>query len=161
MVIAAAGGLALYRYFTGHDGIRISRAVLGGLPAEGLVSIAGRDVRWTARDRDSFAAAWSASGSEWLAIRVLFEDEKAEAADQGRLDVTVAERELVRGAAWTDEIRTQGLRAEVELVLGALAGEAERARSQRGAAARARPVGSRPELPERPGPERGDDERER
>jgi hypothetical protein len=154
ILLAAAVGLALYRYFSGHGGIKISRANFVGLLAEGTVAVRGSEVRWSTGEADSFAAAWALPSDHWVAIRVTFDPEPDDEddpdeerdADQGRLDLSVSERPIAKGVTWTDQITDRGLRADVEAVLTSLQRQAERSRSDRTRAATAKPVGTRKEL---------------
>ena len=145
LALAIGLGWLLLRYFRGHGGMRISREALAGLPADGHVGVRGHEVRWTAGDEDSFAAAWPIASGHWVAIRVVFDgDEDAEDeedADQGHLDLSVAERPIALHVCWTEEIRDRSLRVEVEAVLRALAREAKKARSDATRVALAKPVG--------------------
>lgn len=150
ILLAVVIGSVLYRYFTGHGGIRVSRATLGGLPSDGALSVGGAEVRWSVAADDGFVAAWSLPSGHWVVIRVTF-DHAADTAgaqdlDQGQLDLSVAERQIVAGAEWTDQIMDRGLRADVESVLKALAIAAKRARSDSSRAAVAKPVGRHDEL---------------
>lgn len=150
--IALAGviGAVLYKYFTGHGGIKISRAALAGLPAEGSLAVGGSEVRWTAAADDAFVAGWPLPSGHWVVIRVSFEaeDEVEPDADtdQGRLELAVGDRQIVGDVTWTDQITDRDLRSDVENVLKALASAAKRARSDSSRAALAKPVGSRKEL---------------
>ncbi len=144
-------GWVLFRYFGGHGGTSIPRDKFGGLPAQGRVSVGGRDIGWTAADDGSFAAAWPIPSGHWIAIRASFDepaelDEEDEEADLGKLDVTVAERPMERGIRWTDQIRDRSLRGDVEAVLKVLARIAKDTRSGKYAASAAKPVGTRGEI---------------
>ena len=150
IVLAVAVGSVLYRYFAGHGGMRISRAALTDLPADGALVVGGAELRWSAATDDAFVAAWPLPSGHWVVLRVSFEDapdpDAGQDTDLGRLDVSVADRLIVSGAAWTDQILDRGLRADVENVLRALAAAAKRARSDAARAALAKPVGTRQEL---------------
>ena len=143
--LAVGLGWLLVRYFRSHGGMRISRGELAGLPEDGHTGVRGHEVRWTASDDDSFAAAWPIASGHWVAIRVVFDGaedaDDEEDADQGHLDLSVAERPIVQHVGWTEEILDRSLRADVEAVLRALAREAKKARSDATRVALAKPVG--------------------
>ena len=58
LLIALVIGSVLYKYFTGHGGMKISRAAIEGLPQEGALSVGGAEVRWSATEPDVLAVAW-------------------------------------------------------------------------------------------------------
>ena len=150
LLVAVVIGWVLYRFFSGHGGIKISRKSLAGLPTEGAIEVRGAEVRWSSTGDDDFAAAWALSSGHWVAIRVTFrgadDGDEVEDMDLGQLDLSVSERKITSGAGWTDQILDRGLRADVEAVLKALAGVAKLARSDRTRAATAKSVGVRKEL---------------
>jgi hypothetical protein len=146
-LLAAVGlGALVYRYFTGHGGLQISKIQLGDLPAAGEIDVRGHHVRWSSADDDSFAAVWPLANGHVVSIRVLFDDD-ADTDDpeadpeQGRLELAVDKRRIARGVTWTDQIRDRSLRADVEAVLKALAREAKGAKRDTRRVAGARPVG--------------------
>ena len=149
-VMAALVGAVLYKFFTGHGGIKVSRAALAGLPAQGALVSSGTEVRWSTAADDAVAAAWPLPSGHWVAIRVTFDldpDREADVdPDQGHMDLTIAERQIVSGAESTDRILDRSLRADVETVLKALAKAAKQARSDSTRAATAKPVGRHKEL---------------
>jgi hypothetical protein len=149
-LLAAVGlGVVLYRYFTGHGGLHISRAKLGDLPAEGEVDVRGHSVRWTSADDGSFAALWPTANGHVASIRVLFgtDDEDADDGDrdQGHLELALDRRRVARDVTWTDQIRDRSLRGDVEAVLKALAREAKGAKRDARRVAAAKPVGDKRE----------------
>jgi hypothetical protein len=154
VLIAGVVGWLLYRYFSGHGGMGVERDVYAGLPAQGRISAKGRDIGWTAADDDSFAAAWPTPSGHWIAIRAAFEPppddgdvpDDDENADLALLDITVAERSIVKNIRWTDKILDRSLRGDVEAVLKVLARIAKDKRSGKYALAGAKPVGTRQEI---------------
>jgi hypothetical protein len=146
-LLAALGlGFAVYRYFTGHGGLQVSRVQLGDLPADGEVDVRGHQVRWSSADDDSFAAVWPLANGHVVSIRVLFDadadaDDPEADPDQGLLELALDKRRVARGVTWTDQIRDRSLRADVEAVLKALAREAKGAKRDTRRVAGARPVG--------------------
>lgn len=145
ILLAVLLGWLLLKFLGGHGGIQVSRANLGGLPPDGQLKVRGSEVRWTSAESGSFAAAWPLPSGHWVAIRVRFEpaDDVDEDDDQGYLDLTVSDREITTGATWTDDISDRGLRADVEMVLEALAQHARQSRSDKTRAAAAKRVGIR------------------
>ena len=150
LLIALVIGSVLYKYFTGHGGMKISRAAIEGLPQEGALSVGGAEVRWSATEPDVLAVAWPLPSGHWVVVRLSFDPdagvETDKDPDQGKLELTVADRRIVAGAEWTDQIKDRDLRSDVENVLKALASAARQARSDRSRAALAKPVGTREEL---------------
>lgn len=140
LVAIVVGGL-LYRYFTGHGGVELVRSDYGGLPAEGRVTVRHHEVRWSAKDDDSFAAAWQLGNGHLVGIRVRFDEHDEEAPERGRLELSVDRRTKASGVAWTDKIHDRALRSDVEAVLKTLVREARKARSDGARVAAARPVG--------------------
>lgn len=144
VVLAIVLGVLLYRYFSGHGGMRVSYAALGSLPAEGEIPVRRHLVRWRAAEDGSFVAGWQAESGNIVAVNVTFErdeDATAEEADQGVMELTVDRRVLARDVRWTDQIRDRALRADVEAILKVLAREAKGGRSEQARMAAARPVG--------------------
>ncbi len=141
LLVAIAIGALLYRYYTGHGGVELVRSDYAGLPAEGQVSVRHHEVRWSARDDDSFAAAWQLGSGHLVGIRVRFDERDEEAPERGQLQLSVDRRTTASGIAWTDKIRDRALRSDVEGVLNMLAREARQARSDAARLAAARSVG--------------------
>jgi hypothetical protein len=143
-VLAALGvGVVLYRYFSGHGGIRISRRELGSLPADGEVPVRGHVVRWRSAEDGSFVAGWPLASGQVVAMNVTFDGDPAEVdeeADQGVMEIKADRRVLARQVRFTDQIRDRALRADVEVILKALAREARGGRTERRRMARAKPV---------------------
>ena len=98
VLVAVGLGVVLYRYFSGHGGVRISRAELGDLPPEGELVVRRHHVRWTSAEDGSFAAVWQLASGRWVGMRIVFdaaEDAVGDEADQGRLDLTIDELEKI------------------------------------------------------------------
>ena len=148
-LLAAIGlGVLVYRYFTGHGGLQISKAALGDLPAQGEIDVRGHPVRWSSADDGSFAAIWPLANDHVASIRVLFTaggEDAEEDRDQGHLELAVDRRRMAKDVTWTDQIRDRSLRADVEAVLKALAREAKGARRDARRVAAAKPVGGKRE----------------
>ena len=144
-LLAAIGlGVLVYRYFTGHGGLQVSKAKLGDLPAEGEVDVRGHPVRWTSADDGSFAALWPTANGRVASIRVLFGADGDDADgdhDQGHLELAVDKRRVARDVTWTDQIRDRSLRGDVEAVLNALVREARGAKRDARRVAAAKSVG--------------------
>jgi hypothetical protein len=143
-VLAAVGvGVVLFRFFSGHGGIRVSRNELGTLPAEGEVPVRGHTIRWRSAEDGSFVAGWPIASGQVVAMSVTFDGDPAdvdEDADQGVLELKAERRVLARGVRFTDQIRDRALRADVEAILKALAREARGGRTERRRMATAKPV---------------------
>lgn len=143
VIAALVAGYFLYRYFSGHGGVRISQTALGSLPAEGEIVVRQHQVRWRSAEDGSFVAAWPLASGRLVAMKVTFDiDEEAveEAADQGQLEISIDRRVMARNVTWTDQIKDRSLRADAEAVLKALAREAKGGVTERRRIRRARPV---------------------
>jgi hypothetical protein len=143
VLAALAVGAVLYRFFSGHGGLRVSRKELGSLPADGEIPVRGHVVRWRSAEDGSFVAGWALASGEVVAMNVTFDGDPTEAdedADQGVLELKAGRRVLARSVRWTDQIRDRALRADVEAILKALAREARGGRTERRRAATAKPV---------------------
>lgn len=143
VLAAVAIGAVLYRFFSGHGGVRISRRELGSLPAEGEVPVRGFAVRWRSAEDGSFVAGWPLADGHVVAMSVTFDGDAVDVdddADQGVLELRIDRRRLARNVRWTDEIRNRSLRADVEAILKSLAREARGGRTERRRIATAKPV---------------------
>jgi hypothetical protein len=160
LLIAIGVGVLLFRYFTGHDGIRVSEGDYATLPAVGELVVGQLEVRWQVQG-GGFVAGWSADSGLPTVMQVTFpepgqESEYPQRPEFGRLDVHVGRRQMVRGVAWTDGIRDRALRADAEAVLAALQEESRRAGSDPERLAHATRVGDEGEsAPTRPGSDGG------
>lgn len=143
-LLAAVGvGVVLYRFFSGHGGVRISRRELGNLPAEGEVGVRGHPVRWRSAEDGSFVAGWPLADGHVVAMSVTFDGNPVEIdedADQGLLELSIDRRRLARNVRWTDQIQDRTLRADVEAILKTLAREARGGKTERKRIATAKPV---------------------
>lgn len=143
VLIAVALGVVLYRYFSGHGGLRISRKELGTLPHEGEIEVRHHVVRWRSAEDGSFVAGWQLGSGQVVAMNVTFDgdpDEVDEDSDQGVMELKADRRVLARNVRFTDQIRDRSLRADVEAILKALAREARGGRAERKRMDTARPV---------------------
>ena len=141
LLVAAAVGAVLYRYFTGRGGVEITRVDYTGLPDEGEVEVRHHVVRWKGAEGDSFVAAWQIQSGQLVVMRVVFDEANEEEPDLGHIDVSIDRRSAVKGAGWTEKVRDRTLRTDVETILKALAREARMARSDKARLAAAKPVG--------------------
>ena len=146
LVVALGVGLLIYRYVTTRGGIEILRPDYAGLPDEGRMEVRQHLVRWRAADEHSFVAAWQLMSGHAVVMRVIFDEADPDEPDLGHIDIRIDRREVVKGAAWTEKIRDRSLRADVEVILGALQREARIARSDKTRLAGARKVGDDREL---------------
>lgn len=152
LLAAIAIGAVLYRFFSGHGGLRISRRELGTLPAEGGVTVRGHPVRWRSAEDGSFVAGWPLADGHLVAMRVTFDGDPAEVdddADQGSLELSIDRRRLARDVRFTDQIHDRALRSDVEAILKVLAREARGGTSERKRIATAKPVTREREIGER------------
>ena len=148
VAIAIGIGVVLYRYFSGHGGVKVSRAALGTLPPEGQIQVRRYQVRWRSAEDGSFVAGWQLESGHIVAMSVTFADAEAmadpedkEDSDLGQLELKVDRRILARNVGWTDQIRDRALRSDTEAILKALEREAKGGKSERRRMDAARPVG--------------------
>ena len=146
VLLAVGLGIVLYRYFSGHGGLRISHSALGALPAEGEIVVRQHLVRWRSAEDGSFVAGWQLESGHIVAMNVTFDAKRdpeasAEDADTGVMELKVDRRVLARGVSWTDQIRDRALRADTEAILKVLAREAKGGQTERKRMDAARPVG--------------------
>jgi hypothetical protein len=143
VLAAVIVGAVLFRFFSGHGGVRISRRDLGSLPPDGEVTVRGHPVRWRSADDGSFVAGWPLADGHVVAMRVTFDGDPeagVEDADQGLLELSIDRRPLARNVRWTDQIRDRTLRADAEAILRMLAREARGGTTERKRIATAKPV---------------------
>lgn len=143
VLAAVAIGAVLYRFFSGHGGVQISRRALGTLPAEGEVEVRGHPVRWRSAEDGSFVAGWPLADGHVVAMNVTFDGDPADVdddADQGVLQLRIDRRSLARDVRWTDQIHDRTLRGDVEAILKTLTREARGGTSERRRIATAKPV---------------------
>lgn len=143
VLAAAIVGVVLYRFFSGHGGLRVSRSRLGSLTSEGEVVVRGFPVRWRAAEDGAFVAGWALADGHVVAMSVTFDGDATgvdDDTDQGVLELRIDRRRLARGVRWTDQIHDRTLRADVEAILKALAREAHGGNTERRRIATAKPV---------------------